>query len=398
MTATQTSNKTPVSNMNPSNNNSIKNSSSNNNIYPTEKIGIVHLPNQKHKLFLSTPTNFNILIAGSRGMGKSSFISSLKLIDSINNTASDIESNTSISTNSNTMHKNIVESYEYDLNFQNKRNILRNRENNDKKFYTLTFTESNYIITENKSLLNIKVIEVDGVGDSIVNENTTECILKYIRNMSNEYYCSTVTSDMNSRSPHSFANLSLSPSLLSSDEALEYKIEESVAVTLSTDTDTEDTLTTKTDNRPHVFLYFFNPSSPSKLDLQIIQEVSKVVNVIPCCSKSDILMDIEIERIESSDTYSLTSNNDNKHNIFLPIQFITQKDRVYSYGKVEESEENNLRDTLIKRHILRLKNKSLIFYEAFKQKKLIESLLLENSLNGNSENEDVLFLKKYLEN
>lgn len=284
-----------------------------NKINPEEQIGIAHLPNLKHKVFLSTPNYFNIIIAGSKGTGKSTFIESLNL-----------------KTNK---KKEEEGKLLYDLYMETSKSYEK------LPFYLLEFIENRFKVIENKSILNLKVIEIDSIGDSVNNKEAIIPILSFIDKQNQLYYIRET---------------------IDNDEVIE-------------------------DQRIHVFLYFFNASSPRKIDLEIMEAISKKVNLIPCCSKSDILMEPEIERIEESKIYKQLKG-------FLPIQFIMNPNRIYSYGQV--SDIDTLREKLIKKYILELKNKTEIFYETFKQKLIIKNLLKEESID---ENDDVKFLRDNLE-
>lgn len=274
----------------------------------SEKIGIAHIPNLKHKIFLSTPNYFNIVIAGSENKGKTSFLKSLNL-------PTDVK----------------TETHFYDIKMNKK-----DKNNKKEKFNLLKFKEYNYKIFEDLSIFQIKIIEIDSVGDSVDNSNFLEPIKSFLNKQNEIFYEKEKT--------------------VNSEELQDLRI--------------------------HAFLYFFDGSSPRQVDIQLMKDISQRCNLIMCNAKSDNLTSEEISRIRDSSLYKNISS-------FGGVEFIMQPNRKYLYGKM--TDRDTLRKVLFEKHILKLKNKTDNFYAKFKEKMLIKSLL-----KNDIKNEDAVFLRNHL--
>ncbi|KAL6122601.1 hypothetical protein NUSPORA_00369 [Nucleospora cyclopteri] len=215
-------------------------------------IGISNLPNLMHNRYLEKGCTLNIMLAGSHGLGKTTFINSF-----LNQKVLQPQKSTKIITGSCRM-----ESFKLE-------------------------------IIENNFKINMEVIEVDGIGDSIDNTNCHEPIVQILNDRFEDY-------------SNKFNN------------TIKSKIE---------------------DNRIHICLYFLEPIEfLKKSDAQVIEKISEYCNVIPIVAKSDLLDKEEIESMRHFFSSTLTCTNINNKD--TPVFFLSNAstfngNREYPWGALD---------------------------------------------------------------
>lgn len=263
-----------------------------------ENIGVSNLPNLSHKKQMAKPNYFNIMVAGSRGVGKTTYIEKL-------------------------LQKKLGEKFEK-LYCNENFGLSESRDIEN----MIEFREYKTRIVERNSVTFFNIIEVNDIGDFVNNENCAVPLMNYIIKQNIDFFNNEKVKV---------------PSIIK-------------------------------DQRIHLMLYFFDASAPRAVDLFIMNELSKYVNVVPCSSRSEFLMETEQNLIKNSSVYSELKT-------FGDVQFISK------------IKGDDMLEDLIKNQMMVLKNLTDDYYNIFKRKNVIMSLINE----FREENEDAKFLKEFLE-
>ncbi|KAM0686149.1 hypothetical protein COBT_002632 [Conglomerata obtusa] len=213
--------------------------------------------------------------------------------------------------------------------------------------------------TDKKFNVRMTITEVDGVGDMINNDLCWEPIVAHINDLFVDYY----------------------------------------------NQEKENVRSLCVDRRIHACLYFIEShgEAPKLLDIAIMKEISQYCNVIPVVSKSDILIETEINEIFEKICVKLESENihifeparDLNENIVKAPYFIicgkndknTQTDvRSSMFGEVEienneDNDFNEVKRVLIEKHMIDLIESTETFYESFRTKELTNDFVTDAKLS-----------------
>ncbi|EJW04123.1 hypothetical protein EDEG_01603 [Edhazardia aedis USNM 41457] len=311
-------------------------------------IGIASLPNQKYRSYCQFGLNYNIMVVGPRGSGKSSFINMLLETSFLSLNPFDTKNITNIEFRSKEYPHKVTKTNPQYQEFQALKNNAQNSilfEDSVEQQNMINFQVTEGSFTNKKYNIKLSVTEVDNIGDLVNNTGTEVPIIKYI----SELYLSYMEQEK---------------------KFVKSKIN---------------------DKRIHVALYFIDSSIGQlrEIDIICIQELSRLCNVIPVISKSDFLTDNEsLKMFESTKraldkaAISLCDPRTNKlwHEVnenapFFIVSNTIGKgingERVLDYAKIKlDSEDFNdlkhLKKILISEYLLDLIQGTDFFYEMFK--------------------------------
>lgn len=262
-------------------------------------IGISHLPNQRYRSFCRKGLNYNMMLIGSNGVGKSTFVNNLFKHDVITNNM-----------NAYSLQQNDTE---------NIRNPLV-------RFF---ITETPFV--EKKFNINIKIIEVDNVGDQVDNTGCWTPITEYINNQYLDYY------------------------------SQEKKMVKSLIQ----------------DNRVHVCLFFVEAyGEPLRtVDIKILKEASSICNVILVVGKSDIFTDDEKVIFHDEIARKLDENN---IMLFEPKEgerliYLIANPRKSTLN-TDEGHLNELQELVVQKGMLDLIEQTGNYYDTFRTRKMTTDL------------------------
>jgi len=292
-----------------------------------EGIGISNLPNLAYKVALYKKMNFNIMVLGSSGLGKSTFINELTGIEIKNPYLNSKE----VSLMNLEMNKN--KKLDYLINKEeNKLKINKKQVENDwYSNYLLNFQETKVIFEEKGFKLSFNIYEVDNIGEQINNTKSIIPIKNFINLKNEEFFNNEI---------------------------------KNVRKLIQ-------------DCRIHCCIYFFEASGSglTEIDLKIMNELSKIVNLIPILSKSDTY---------TSEEKEILKNNFMIKKSFNGLHFYSQKNREYPWG-VNDTPENEILNQIIKKISIDLIDKTEDFYLTFKRKKITEQLIEDVASKDNQE-------------
>lgn len=202
---------------------------------------------------------------------------------------------------------------------------------------------TSYLLNEDGVKMNLTVYEISGIGDSIHSSNDWILAKNLVLNRYEEYHME------------------------------------------------EDHGLLKNDKRIHVCLYVINPTQALRdIDISCMQEMGKIVNIIPIISKADMLSD---ESYKKSKEYIFSTLILNKVQLFdsifideckkvvelnfMPLKYSTPN-RVYPYSTDTgtHNDINTLRDLLISQHLVDLIEVTDAYYETYRRNKLIVEILI----------------------
>lgn len=339
-------------------------------------IGISNLPNQHCTNSTKKEHFYNIIVAGAKGLGKTTFLNNLvkknvfskslfleqkndqkrklyffengdqkigKNYEIIKHedskiTNDDLNENIKINNSKNLEYIDPNESIKYD-----DKEIWKN---NWFEEYKMTFELTETEIIERGININFTVLEIDNIGDSICNENIEIPIIDYINKKYYEYFKNEQE--------------------LRRDEIR--------------------------DTRIHAVLYFFEPDSHniSDLDFHVLKEISKICSVIPIIGRSDMFTVEEREIIKSNFQEIILENKISFFKFLKNYPFFVVNNHIDEFGIVHErqypwgsinannkniSEIEELKNMIIRDHLLDVISESMDFYKKFRNMKLKQEIL-----------------------
>ena len=208
-------------------------------------VGFANLPKQWHRKSIKNGFTFNLLCVGSNGIGKTTLMKTL-----FNN--DDIEAN-------------LVDDHEEELAHDDEEEEGHENRPQDQK-YKVKINSYETVIEENGVKLNLNVVDTEGFGDFLNNdEESWNPIIKEIDSRFDQYL------------------------------------------------DAENKINRQSinDKRIHACLYFIEPTGHylKPLDLRFMQLVHEKCNLIPVIAKSDILTDEEILNFKKAIMNQLIQSN-----------------------------------------------------------------------------------------
>ncbi|AFN82465.1 Cdc3-like septin [Encephalitozoon romaleae SJ-2008] len=312
-------------------------------------IGVSNLPNVKYRSFCKAGIDFNIMLVGSNGLGKTSFINQM-LGDSVLSSDPFLKPDDEQQSNDSTKvsDKDGCEEQE-DKYFH--RNSLIN------------IQISKFFVMEKDFQTRITIAEIDGVGDNVCNHECWVPIVDLIQDNFKDYL------EQERRNVRPLIK----------------------------------------DKRFHVCLYFLepNPSHVKLVDIKTMKEISKMCNLIPVVGKSDLLSDIERQECsnriaealyrESIDVFHLDVPDKERigkseYPFFVIAKSTIPEDnngcsREYPWGtmileKVVSNDFYLLVDILIAKNLIKLVEATEIFYDDYKTKEIGRSITNKSGALG----------------
>lgn len=307
-------------------------------------IGISHLPNQRYRSFCRKGVNYNIMVVGSGGVGKSTFINRLFRTDIIPKNVSD---NATITFKDN-----------YNLS-----ETIDMPETYDYRDALLNFEITEIEMADSKFHVNIGVTEVDNVGDKIDNTDCWISIKNYINDLYNDYY-------LQSRE---------NVKALVKDRRIHVCI-----------------------------YFIDSCGNPAReTDICVMKEISKICNIIPVISKCDILLNDEMDffydkilrEIEKQQIEIYYPEGDT----IKPPYFVMSQ-RCGRWGNINDNSDFSIvKDVLIQNGMIDLIEKTEQFYEFYRgnviTQDISKSQMMNNDLKLKAEfierlkNEDGFFIQ-----
>lgn len=303
-------------------------------------IGVSNLPNVKYRSFCRAGIDFNVMIAGSSGLGKSSFVNQVLgehvlLSDPFLDAGDGTESREIFgckdprdAQEDKYLHKNSV------LNIQ----------------------ISKLFVMENEFQTRVTITEVDGIGDNVCNEGCWEPVTELINDNFGDF--------------------------LGQEK-------KNVRALIK-------------DKRIHVCLYFLepNPGYVRMSDIRTMKEISRVCNLIPVVGKSDLLNDaqkqehhdkiLEILSAENIDTFPLDISEGERAEASSGPFFIISKGidpkggaeqtcREYPWGTMNPEQVRNndfrlLKEALVSKNLINLIEATEDFYDGYKTREMGRSI------------------------
>ncbi|CAF4593713.1 unnamed protein product, partial [Rotaria sp. Silwood2] len=308
----------------------------------TSNVGFVSLPDQVHRRAIKKGFEFNLMVVGQSGLGKSTFINTL---------------------------------FQTELYGQDFPSTVH------RKKKTVTIDSSSIILKEKGVQLRLTIVDTPGFGDSVDNSNWFAFLLIYF------FVCF-------------YFNLkyfSWQPIIDYIDSKYEEYLNAESRVIRKTHI---------VDNRIHCCLYFITPTGHSlqSLDIEFMKRLHDRVNIIPVIAKSDtltseelrlfkksIMQDITNEKIKLYEFPDYNNSDENKLNkiykdkvpfAVVGSNFVLERAnkrtriRQYAWGTVDVEDEAHsdfiaLRSMIIKTNLNDLRDVTHnIHYENYRYKKL----------------------------
>lgn len=310
-------------------------------------IGISNLPNQHCSNSTKKEHFYNLIVCGSKGLGKTTFL---------NNLVKKKVFTDSLYTYKQESGKKELQFFKNGLESPGKAYEVLDefvrydgREEWDIGWfeeYKMTFELTETEIIERGIHVNFTVLEIDNIGDCINNENTHLPIVNYISKKYKEYF-----------------------------EAEQKERRDKIK-----------------DTRIHACLYFFEPygHTISQLDISNMREISKVCVLIPVVGRSDMFTVDEKEIIKSNFNQIITNEDITlfKHLNYSPFfvignqidEFGVVYEREYPWGVIHSNNKymcdtEELKNVIVRDKMLDVIEESVIFYKKFRNQLLKEEVL-----------------------
>lgn len=270
-------------------------------------IGISHLPNQRYRSFCKKGINYNIMLIGSGGAGKSTFINRLFQTEII---PKKVPEKSIITYKNNFGHDNATEIPE---NFNYKDSLVN-------------FQITNVQMIDKRFNIKICITEVDNVGDKIDNTDCWVPIRNYINDHFSDYF-------------------------IESKNNVKALIEDKrIHVCL-------------------YFIDACN-SPCREVDIRVMKEIGELCNLIPVISKCDILIEDEMHTFYEQIINCLEKNEIMiywpKDDIVKPPYFVIGQ-RQGRWGTItDNSDFATIKDVLVQSGMIDLVEKTEKFYENYR--------------------------------
>lgn len=297
-------------------------------------IGISNLPNVRHRTFCRAGIDFNIMAAGSTGLGKSSFVNQMLgacvlSADPFLEAGDGVENYEVFGASGSGAASSLEDRYFY-------RNAL------------LNIQISKFFASEQGFQTRITVTEVDGVGDSVCNNRCWEPVGELINDNFRDFL------EQERRSVRSLIK----------------------------------------DRRIHVCLYFLepNPGHVKAADLRTMKEISRHCNLVPVVGKSDLLNEVQKQEChdtvlsalgrEGIEVFPMEAGSAANGPFFVVCRSMDgrqQTEREYPWGlmfldQVKSNDFYMLADALVRKNLIRLVEATEGFYDGFKTKEIGRSV------------------------
>lgn len=310
-------------------------------------IGISNLPNQHCCSSTKKEHAYNIMVAGSKGLGKTTFLNNLVRKNIFTNSQfldCKEEQNKKLQFFEN---KKETPGKEYEI--QENLIVYDGTEEMSKTWFEnhkMTFEYTKTEIVERGIKIHFSVLEVDRIGDSIDNENVHIPIVDFINKKYLEYY-------NNEQS----------------------KRRDSIK-----------------DERIHVCLYFFEPVGHDigEIDLKNMEEISKICILIPVIGRSDMYTVeerklIKLKFLETLATREIRFFKKSTNFPFFIIgnhidEFGIIYERQYPWGSINAnnkymSDTEDLKNLIVRDQLLDVIEESELFYKRFRNQFIRDEVL-----------------------
>lgn len=310
-------------------------------------IGISNLPNQHSSGSTRKEQYYNIVVAGGKGLGKTTFLNNLVRKNIFS--SSQFLEKTEFQTKKLQFFRDGTETEEKEYEVQEK--IIRYDGTEELAHswfeeYKMTFEHTETEIAERGIHVHFSVLEIDRIGDSINNEDTHVPIVDYINNKYKEYF---------------------------QKEQKERK----------------DTIR---DERVHACLYFYEPTghSMSEIDLINMKAISEICVLVPVIGRSDAFTMEERELIRLSFQETVSRNeisffkNLKNHPFFIVGNHIDEfgivYERQYPWGGINAnnkymSDTEDLKNLIIRDQMLDVIEEAEIFYRKYRNHLLRQEII-----------------------
>lgn len=312
-------------------------------------IGVSNLPNVKYRSFCKAGIDFNIMMVGSNGLGKSSFINQM-LGDSVLSSDPFLKPDDGQQNNDSARASD-----EDDAGEQEDKYLHRNS--------LINIQISKFFVMEKDFQTRITIAEIDGVGDNVCNHECWVPVVNLIQDNFKDYL----------------------------------------------EQERKNVRPLIKDKRFHVCLYFLepNPSHVKLVDIKTMKEISKMCNLIPVVGKSDLLSDVERQECSNRIAEALSKEGIDVFHLDVPDKervgkseypfFVIAKsmvsednnghNREYPWGtmipeKVGSNDFYLLVDSLIAKNLIKLVEATEIFYDDYKTKEIGRSITNKSGALG----------------
>lgn len=321
------------------------------------EVGVSYIPSLCRADAIRRGIDYNIMVAGSSYIGKSTFIESLLHFNRVK--AMEVkeagEGKELRGRREDSMFHEVC-----DIVCTNNplSELLEEKIENNIEHMNLTVITTKLVIDEKDYISRVTVYEVGGIGDSSDSEEDWVPLRNIILNRYEEYHV----------------------------------MEESK------------------DKRIHICLYFIEPSGVLReIDIKSMKEVGKICNLIPVIGKSDILSDRELREFKDKISGALSSSNINTFDYvltserkkvvelnFLPLRVVGgsvkegaegedgRRERSYGWGGCQEITEDSsdfgkIRNIVISSYAVDLIEKTEKYYEEYRANKMAVNILTGNT-------------------
>lgn len=310
-------------------------------------IGISNLPNQNCSSSTKKEHSYNIMVAGSKGLGKTTFLNNLVRKNIFTNSQfldykEEQDKKLQFFEDNRETRGKEYEIQENVIRYDGIEELSKTWIENHKMTFEFTQTE----IVERGVKINFSVLEIDRIGDSIDNEDVHIPIIDFINKKYLEYYNNEQTKRRDGMR----------------------------------------------DERIHVCLYFFEPAGHDigEVDLKNMEEISKICVLIPVIGRSDMFTVEEKELIKMNflETTLTKGIRFFKKLTNLPFfivgnhidEFGIIYERQYLWGSINAnnkymSDTEDLKNLMVRDQLLDVLEESELFYKRFRNQILREEVI-----------------------